>query len=62
MKLKHVFFAMLATGLFAACNNDDIVVDNPQNEVEGEAFIALKVALPSSTSPGTRTGQGDPCG
>ena len=60
MKLKHVFFAMLATGLFAACNNDDIVVDNPQNEVEGEAFIALKVALPSSTSPGTRTGQGDP--
>ena len=60
MKLRHVFFAMLATGLFAACNNDDIVVDNPQNETEGEAFIGLKIALPSSTSPGTRDGQGTP--
>ena len=60
MKLRHVFFAMLATGLFAACNNDDITVDNTDNGDGVEAFITVKVALPSSTSPGTRDGQGKP--
>ena len=60
MKLRHVFFAMLATGLFAACNNDDIVVDNVEELTGAEGFITVKVALPSSTSPGTRDGQGGP--
>ena len=39
MKLRHVFFAMLATGLFAACNNDDIVVDNVEELTGAEGFI-----------------------
>ena len=61
MKFRHLFFALLATGLVAACNNDDITVDNVENQnTEGEAFIALKVALPSSVSPTTRDGQGSP--
>ena len=54
MKAKNLFFGALTCLAFAACSNDDEVVNNPESvwNENGEGFITLSLNLP--TEPSTR--------
>ena len=60
MKIKNLLFTLLAVGLCAACSDDGELATNGSGEENtGTAYLSLKVALPTSTTPGTRVGEGN---
>lgn len=61
MKLKSIFVSMFALAALASCSNDDEIVDNGSQQVDGEkAYISLNVLTPSLTRANTiETGTGD---
>lgn len=63
MKIKSIFVSMFVLAALASCNNDDEIVDNGSQQVDGEkAYISLNVLTPSLTranpnKPETGTGE-----
>lgn len=50
MKLYKIFMGLTAAAMFAACSNDNIVVDNPYTDVfdgDGNGFLKVAINLPS---------------
>ena len=60
MKLNKWLYGAMALGMLAACSNDDIPENNPDNDVkEGiNGYVALRINLPQMTA--TRANDGDP--
>lgn len=53
MKVKSIFVSMFALAALASCNNDDEIVNNGSQPVDGEkAYISLKISVPNGV--GTR--------
>lgn len=53
MKVKLIFVSMFALAALASCNNDDEIVNNGSQPVDGEkAYISLKISVPNGV--GTR--------
>lgn len=45
MKIKSLLFGLLACTALVACSNEDIVVDEGNNEIEGEAYVAVNFVM-----------------
>ena len=60
MKIKYVFLSMLACGMLAACNNDEVAEgsNNGNVSLEGESYMAIRLVAANET--GTRASEGDP--
>ena len=57
MKIRHLLLMLFIACAWASCSDDgDLAANDPIETTEGEAFISLNVALPATTTPGTRTG------
>ena len=60
MKIKYLFMSALACGLLGACNNDEVVENNADNNVslEGDSYMAIR--LVASNEASTRASEGNP--
>ena len=60
MKIKYVFLSMLACGMLAACNNDEVAEgsNNGNVSLEGESYMAIRLVAANET--GTRASEGNP--
>lgn len=60
MKLRTLFYALLATVVMAGCSNDENVTDNNGEDDANRATRYLSVNVISSSASGTRANSGEP--
>lgn len=48
MKIRHLVLGMMACAALAACSNNDLVEDNGGNQpLDGDAYVAVNIVMPS---------------
>ena len=52
MKLRNYLYATMVACAFASCSNDDDII-NGGDDLQGDATLSLKIALPETKAIGT---------